>query len=311
MGGWTIYCFVCGGTPFADNACRYGDSPEDVYDMPEEDVAALDAACVVWEGGAVSPPGECDWPSPLYVKIADTPDNRAKYPMIATWDPMLGQGDVMLQREFHVDIPDNYDDIGSRGALVHAACADLFCEAMRATAPKLTLEGVFAYCRDHQEGCNGLIDGIDYAYGKPPVHGQDFELHRGQEWTTRRPDRFPSIPTLPPASQHDDASSPAALGAWQPVPLEILLLVVHSLPARELLAMLLTSKTMQRLLTGPAAQRMWKLACARNGWVPPNSETSNVDWFRFHQRCLQSDNMRNRKRIMHIINELLPIMSAA
>ncbi|KAL7754026.1 hypothetical protein RI367_000005 [Sorochytrium milnesiophthora] len=304
MGGWTIFCLACGGPPFSQEAESYSHESDcygDSTNLPQEDADFLDSVCVVSRYGYLTPPGISDWPYPVYIKLEDTPENRQRHPEYCRWHTD-GQ---RYHRSFYTDHqvgmygPDVED-----GVMIHAVCAGMLGEEL--ACKRLTWQQVYDWRIRNVRDSTCLPDNFEYGFGNFPVHGQRFDLFKGLEWTTRRPDRFPDLLSLEtdlPACNAADMT--AGLGRLHLLPTEVLLLVLYLLRGKDLLVLMRASKALYQTLTAQTAQSAWQMACARTGWLPPSRlEGVTPDWCQYYRACQASDNMRNRQRITCVLRRL-------
>lgn len=181
MGGWTVYCPVCGLTPHTKDISFYrdyynckkcekiheldGDSfcEDHTYNIPEEDYIYIETVRILMSNGYISLNGTSDWPSP--VTCYDENENEILYN----------------------NTPKLCSDGNQEGIMIHSVCVKLLNKQLLLN--KLTWNQVYNFLYENCEEGNMLLENYDYGFINKRQQ-QDYELMKNEEWTTKRPDNL-------------------------------------------------------------------------------------------------------------------------
>lgn len=172
MGGWTVYCPICGLTPITADVKIYRDhkennEPSDRYDLPKEDYDFLETVCILLQNGDISSTGTCSWPSP--VTCYDENGNKILYNNTPKF---------------------SFDKNKEGGIMIHSICLDLLKETI--ILNNLTLKQTFEWLYKNTHYNRMLLENYDYGFISERQK-QDYELFKGEEWVTKRPDNVSNI----------------------------------------------------------------------------------------------------------------------
>ncbi|KAL7753172.1 hypothetical protein RI367_001626 [Sorochytrium milnesiophthora] len=268
--------------------------------------------CVVVYGNYVSPPGRLD----NGVFIVESNGTRRKLNcfwyngegavahrlclrVAATW------GGVPLDRQYEV----LWD--GNGNSFLPDFVVSLNHPAPLDNEPQVSTGRLLSEA-DIKGSWEGLIKDVDYrgSTGEYDVPDHYYYFKTGHDEFVARPDKFPAI-TLKTTL----CATVTTLDSVWRLPHELCLTVFDYLPDRDLLAL---GATCRAWYTRVRDQSRWFKRCMQHGWLPtpgdehPTAEPvraamlakSKYDWCAFYAACHQSLQMRARRRLYYVLQEM-------
>lgn len=294
MGGWTVYCPICGLTPHESDVsiyynshncskCKGAITPDDycedcIYNIPVDDLYFISSVRVLLFNGDITPYGKSDWPGPVRIY-----DNENYY--------------TYQNYNLNFDVPNEY-----QGIMIHSICFDLLNKEIQLN--KLTLKQAFYWIYENVHNLRMLLKNYDYGFITKRQQ-QDYELFKGEEWVTRRPDKIPSLPNL---NKKIIRKINWKMNKFEQV-LDILLLDLYITDIITLLNLRLTYRSLYYFLSSEIANiYIWKKICLT--YLLLNDEKDQYeneifDWYKYVIIGIKNQNFKNRIRIINIVKYIV------